>query len=97
MQMPEILFGNSTLQLHDEESSLVLHFDARGALTRWVELFLTGKYEASKRRLSLPFTSRLHGGGDNIKLQEYDWTWATDYAGSVGVMSGNTLEVVSAL
>ncbi|CAM9747692.1 unnamed protein product [Discosporangium mesarthrocarpum] len=80
MQLPEILFGKSSLQLHDEVSGFLLHFDARGALKRWMQLFIAGDYEVIKVQEARKWKTRRHVD-INVKPQEYDWTWGTDYMG----------------
>jgi hypothetical protein len=45
MQLPEILFGNSSLQLKHKPTGRVLQFTALEALRSWVDIFKRGECE----------------------------------------------------
>eukprot|EP00879_Flechtneria_rotunda_P008082 GHRR01008466.1.p1 GENE.GHRR01008466.1~~GHRR01008466.1.p1 ORF type:complete len:379 (+),score=139.74 GHRR01008466.1:274-1410(+) len=80
LTLPEILFGNSTLQLRHNDTGLVIEFNAFDALKRWradnlppLKVHVAQQWQAA----------RLH----EIRKQqavvlEYDWTYTTSYTGS---------------
>ncbi|CAM9237363.1 unnamed protein product [Chrysoparadoxa australica] len=81
MQLPEILFGNSYLKLAHVASGTSLVFTAQEALQQWMQLFKEDKFEVIKVPEAEGWQRRPMA--DQIKREEYDWTWGTDYPGSL--------------
>jgi type 2A phosphatase activator TIP41 len=86
LTVPEILFGNSRLELRHAGSGVTLHFDALDALRAWrqedlppLKVSVAQQWQAARR--------------EEIERQaalvlEYDWTYTTPYQGTLEVAQG---------
>jgi type 2A phosphatase activator TIP41 len=87
LTVPEILFGNSRLELSHVASGVTLSFDALDALTAWrredlppLKVTLAQQWQAARR--------------EEIERQqavvlEYDWTYTTPYQGTLALAGGS--------
>ncbi|KAF6266051.1 TIP41-like family-domain-containing protein [Scenedesmus sp. NREL 46B-D3] len=81
LTLPEICFGNSSLQLRHDASGVVLSFSALDALKQWkaddlppLKVNLAREWQAA----------RLHEiQKQQAVVLEYDWTFTTSYCGSI--------------
>jgi type 2A phosphatase activator TIP41 len=81
LTLPEICFGNSSLQLRHDASGVVLSFNALDALKQWkaddvppLKVNLAREWQAA----------RLHEiEKQQAVVLEYDWTYTTSYGGSL--------------
>lgn len=81
LTLPEILFGNSSLQLRHEASGVVLSFTALDALKQWKADNLAPLKVNVAREWQ---AARLHEiEKQQAVVLEYDWTYTTSYAGSL--------------
>lgn len=81
LTLPEILFGNSSLQLRHDASGVVLSFTALDALKQWKEddlpplkVQVAQSWQAARQH---EITKQ------QAMILEYDWTYTTSYTGSV--------------
>jgi type 2A phosphatase activator TIP41 len=81
LTLPEILFGNSSLQLRHDASGVVLSFTALDALKQWKE------DDLPPLKVQVAQTWQAARQQEITKQQaiilEYDWTYTTSYTGSV--------------
>lgn len=94
LTVPEILFGNSNLQLTHQASGTTLSFEAVDALRAWrqedlppLKVTMAQQWQAARR--------------EEIQRQqavviEYDWTYTTPYQGTVSVTSDAPLQEAAA-
>jgi type 2A phosphatase activator TIP41 len=96
LTLPEILFGNSSLQLRHDASGVTLRFTAFEALQQWkaddlppLKVPVAKQWQASRQQ---------EIEQQQALVLDYDWTYTTSYAGSLciqpaaskGSSSGNS-------
>jgi type 2A phosphatase activator TIP41 len=81
LTLPEILFGNSSLQLKHEASGLTLTFSAFEALQQWkadslppLKVALAKEWQAARQQ---------EIEQQQATVLDYDWTYTTSYAGDL--------------
>jgi type 2A phosphatase activator TIP41 len=81
LTIPEICFGNSSLQLRHDASGVVLSFNALDALKQWkADDLLPLKVDVAREWQA----ARLHEiEKQQAVVLEYDWTYTTSYSGSL--------------
>jgi len=79
MQLPEMLFGNSFLQVAHASSGFDLSFDALGSLRDWVSRHSKGLSDVIKVPEASVWSS--HDVEQEFKHEEYNWTFETRYEG----------------
>lgn len=81
LTLPEITFGNSTLQIRHEASGVVLQFTALDALKQWK------KDDLPPLKVNVAQQWQAARAQEIQKQQaivlEYDWTYTTSYQGSI--------------
>jgi type 2A phosphatase activator TIP41 len=81
LTLPEICFGNSSLQLRHDASGVVLSFNALDALKQWKADDLPPLKVNSASEWQ---AARLHEiEKQQAVVLEYDWTYTTSYGGSL--------------
>lgn len=86
LTLPEILFGNSYLQLTHEATGKCIHFNALDALLSWRKENLPP--------LKVPVANKWQQAREeeikkqNALVLEYDWTYTTPYTGSLSKWKG---------
>lgn len=81
LTLPEILFGNSSLQLRHEASGVVLSFAAFDALKQWkldnlppLKVPVAKEWQAARQQ---------EIAQQQAVVLDYDWTYSTSYAGTL--------------
>ena len=84
MHLPEIVFGNSWLELEHAPSSCAIRFDAIGALLSWVVSSLEGEADMA---LQVPVAQSEYWSSGGLaggsSRQVWDWTYGGSYRGEV--------------
>jgi type 2A phosphatase activator TIP41 len=83
LTLPEILFGNSSLQLKHEASGVTLTFNALGALQQWkaddlppLKVAVASEWQAARQQ---------EIEQQQAVVLDYDWTYTTSYAGELSI------------
>jgi type 2A phosphatase activator TIP41 len=83
LTLPEILFGNSSLQLKHEASGIALTFTALGALQQWkaddlppLKVAVASEWQAARQQ---------EIEQQQAVVLDYDWTYTTSYVGELSI------------
>lgn len=93
LTLPEILFGNSSLQLRHNASGVTLNFTALEALQQWKQDNLPPLKVAVAKEWQAARQQEIEK--QQAVVLDYDWTYTTSYAGSLTMDSASSSAAAS--